>query len=56
MQFRSHGYVIYHFWVDGFPAGLHSPGAVGGLVGLAGVVAVAVIGAVTVFGRTDITT
>jgi len=33
MQFRSHGYVIYHFWVDGFPASIHNPGVVAGLIG-----------------------
>ncbi len=56
MQFRPHGYVIYHFWVDGFPAGLHNPGALVGLVGLVGVAAGAALAAVTVFGHIDITT
>jgi ABC-type transport system involved in multi-copper enzyme maturation permease subunit len=55
MQFRPHGFVIYHFWVDGFPAGLHPPGAVTGFIGLAGVTAVAALAAVGVFRRIDIT-
>jgi len=56
MQFRSHGYVIYHFWVDGFPAGLSNPGPLTGLVGLLGVIAVAAGVALWVFRRADITT
>jgi hypothetical protein len=34
MQFRSHGYVMYHFWIDGFPASVHTPGVLTGLIGL----------------------
>jgi len=54
MQFRSHGYVIYHFWVDGFPVPVHSPGALTGLIGLLGVVAVVLGGGLLVFRRADI--
>jgi len=56
MQFRSHGYVIYHFWVDGFPASIQNPGVIAGLIGLLGVVAVVAATAVIVFRRADITT
>jgi len=55
MQFRSHGFVIYHFWVDGFPAPVHSPGALTGFIGLAGVIAVVVSAGVLVFTRADVT-
>jgi ABC-type transport system involved in multi-copper enzyme maturation permease subunit len=56
MQFRSHGYVIYHFWVDGFPASVHSPGALTGSIGLLGVIAASAIAGLVVFQRADITT
>jgi ABC-type transport system involved in multi-copper enzyme maturation permease subunit len=54
MQFRSHGYVIYHFWVDGYPASVHSPGALTGFIGLLVVVAAVASGALAFFRRTDI--
>ena len=56
MRFRSHGYVIYHFWVDGFPASVHPPGALSGFIGLLGVVAAAALTAFAVFQHTDVTT
>ena len=52
--FRPHGYVIYHFWVDGFPKSVHSPGALTGLIGLMAVVALAAAASVAVFRRADI--
>jgi ABC-type transport system involved in multi-copper enzyme maturation permease subunit len=55
MQFRSHGYVIYHFWVDAFPASVQSPSALGGFIGLVGLTAAAAVTAVAVFRRSDIT-
>jgi ABC-type transport system involved in multi-copper enzyme maturation permease subunit len=55
MQFRSHGYVIYHFWVDGFPASVRSPGALSGFVALLGTIAAVVTVAVVVFRRADVT-
>jgi hypothetical protein len=56
MQFRSHGYVIYHFWVDGFPGSVHPPGTLSGFIGLVGVVAAAALTAFAVFQHTDVTT
>jgi hypothetical protein len=56
MQFRSHGYVIYHFWVDWLPASVHSPVALSGFIGLLGVIAAAALTALAVFQRIDITT
>jgi ABC-type transport system involved in multi-copper enzyme maturation permease subunit len=55
MQFRSHGFVIYHFWVDGFPGSVRSPGTLTASFGLFGVVAVLSAAAVLVFRRVDIT-
>ena len=55
MQFHSHGYVIYHFWVDGFPTGVHAPGALTGCIGLLATAVAVVAGAVAVFRRVDIT-
>jgi uncharacterized membrane protein len=55
MQFRSHGYVIYHFWVDGFPASVHSPGALSGFVALCATIVAVLTVAVVVFRRADIT-
>jgi ABC-type transport system involved in multi-copper enzyme maturation permease subunit len=55
MRFRSHGYVIYHFWVDGFPASVHVPGTLAGLFGLLAVGALAVAVSIEVFRRLDIT-
>lgn len=56
MQFRSHGFVIYHFWVDGFPGSVRSPGTLTASVGLLGVMAVLSAVAVLIFRRVDITT
>jgi ABC-type transport system involved in multi-copper enzyme maturation permease subunit len=56
MQFRSHGFVIYHFWVDGFPPSVHPPGALTGFLGLLGVVLVVATGALSVFRQAEITT
>ena len=56
MQFRSHGYVIYHFWVDGFPASVGTPSVLTGLAGLIGVIALAAAIAIVVFRHADITT
>jgi ABC-type transport system involved in multi-copper enzyme maturation permease subunit len=54
MQFHSHGYVVYHFWVDGFPASVHAPGALSGFVALSGAILAALAVAVVVFRRADI--
>jgi hypothetical protein len=54
MQFRSHGYVIYHFWVDGFPASVHAPGSVTGFGGLLGALVVTGAASVLVLRRADI--
>lgn len=56
MQFRSHGYVIYHFWVDGFPDSARGPGALTGFIGLLGVVVAAAITGLAVFRHADVTT
>ncbi len=56
MQFRSHGYVIYHFWVDGFPAPVRSPSALVGFGGILGVLVVGAAVSVAIFRRVDITT
>ena len=55
MQFRSHGYVIYHFWVDGFSPGIASPGLLVGIAGIVTATAITVVAAVTTFERADIT-
>ena len=55
MQFRSHGYVIYHFWVDGYPASVHPPGVLTGLAGLLAVIILAIVVAHVTSRRTDIT-
>jgi ABC-type transport system involved in multi-copper enzyme maturation permease subunit len=55
MQFRSHGYVIYHFWVDGFPASVRSPGALVGFVGLLAVAGVVATAAAMLLRRMDVT-
>jgi len=55
MQFHSHGYVIYHFWVDGFPTGVHAPGALTGCIGLLATGVVVSAGALAVFRHADIT-
>jgi ABC-type transport system involved in multi-copper enzyme maturation permease subunit len=54
MQFRSHGYVIYHFWVDGYPASVHAPGALTGFIGLLVASAVVAASAVALFRRADV--
>jgi hypothetical protein len=54
MQFRSHGFVIYHFWVDAFPGAAHPPGALIGGLGLVVVMALAGAAAVAVLHRVDI--
>jgi hypothetical protein len=56
MQFRSHGFVIYHFWVDGFPNTVHPPGALTGFLGLAATITMAAIAATAIFRRSDIAT
>jgi hypothetical protein len=45
----------YHFWVDGYPASVHSPGALAGFVGLLAAVAVVATSAVATFRRADMT-
>jgi ABC-type transport system involved in multi-copper enzyme maturation permease subunit len=55
MGFHSHGYVIYHFWVDGFPAGVTPPTVLAGVVGLGGLTLLVTLISTVVFGRTDIT-
>jgi ABC-type transport system involved in multi-copper enzyme maturation permease subunit len=55
MQYRSHGYVIFHFWVDGYPASVRPPGVLAGSIGLLGEIAVVATSAVVVFRRADIT-
>jgi ABC-type transport system involved in multi-copper enzyme maturation permease subunit len=55
MQYRSHGFVIYHFWVDGFPATVHPPSVLAGSIGLLGMIAVIATSGVVVFRRADIT-
>ena len=54
MRFRSHGYVIYHFWVDAFPGHAGYPGYVSGLLGVAGSIVVLAVVAVSVFRRLNI--
>jgi len=54
MRFRSHGYVIYHFWVDAFPGHASPPGYISGLLGLAGAIVVLAVVAVGVFRRANI--
>ena len=54
MRFRSHGYVIYHFWVDAFPGHSGPPGYRVGLLGVAGSIAVLGALAVSVFRRVDV--
>jgi ABC-type transport system involved in multi-copper enzyme maturation permease subunit len=54
MRFRSHGYVIYHFWVDAFPGHAGPPGYVSGLLGLAGAIVALAVVAVVVFRRVDV--
>jgi ABC-2 family transporter protein len=54
MRFRSHGYVIYHLWVDAFPGHASHPGFVSGLIGVAGGIAVLAAVAVGVFRRVNI--
>jgi ABC-type transport system involved in multi-copper enzyme maturation permease subunit len=54
MRFRSHGYVIYHFWVDAFPGHTNHPGYVAGLIGVAGAMVGLAAVAVAVFRRVDI--
>ena len=54
MRFRSHGYVIYHFWVDAFPGHASHPGYVSGLIGVAGAIVVLAAVAVGVFRRVNI--
>jgi hypothetical protein len=56
MQFRPHGYVIYHFWVDGFPASLHSPGFFTGFIGLLVVTTAVAVAAVAIFRHIDVST
>lgn len=56
MQFRSHGYVIYHFWVDGYPTAVHPPGALTGFLGLATTIIIAATAATVIFSRSDIAT
>jgi ABC-type transport system involved in multi-copper enzyme maturation permease subunit len=56
MQFRSHGYVIYHFWVDGFPGSVAAPGALAGFAGLAALILGLGAIAVVIFRRAEITT
>jgi ABC-type transport system involved in multi-copper enzyme maturation permease subunit len=56
MRFRSHGFVIYHFWVDAFPAPVHPPGVASGLIGVLAVGAVCAAAAVTAFRSLDVTT
>ena len=55
MQFRSHGYVIYHFWVDGYQTSVHPPSALTGLAGLLAVIILATVVAHATFRRSDIT-
>jgi ABC-type transport system involved in multi-copper enzyme maturation permease subunit len=55
MQFQPHGYVIYHFWVDGFPASVPTPGTLSGSIGVIAVIAVAALTGLAVFRRTDVT-
>jgi ABC-type transport system involved in multi-copper enzyme maturation permease subunit len=54
MRFRSHGYVIYHLWVDAFPGHASHPGFVSGLIGVAGAIAVLAAVAVGIFRRVNI--
>ena len=54
MRFGSHGYVIYHFWVDAFPGHASPPGYVSGLLGLAGVIVVLAVVALGVFRRVNV--
>jgi len=55
MQFHSHGFVIYHFWVDGYPSSVGRPGALVGGAGLLGLMVLAAAVAVAVFRRADVT-
>ena len=54
MRFRSHGYVIYHLWVDAFPGHTSHPGYVSGLIGVAGAIVVLAALAVGVFRRVNV--
>jgi ABC-type transport system involved in multi-copper enzyme maturation permease subunit len=56
MQFRSHGYVIYHFWVDGYPHGVSTPTVLAGIAGLGAVTLLGAAASTAVFRRTEITT
>lgn len=55
MRFQSHGYVIYHFWVDGYPTSVRPPSVLTGLVGLAAVSILVTAVAHTTFRRSDVT-
>ena len=54
MQFRSHGYVVYHYWVDSFPGNAGSPGFVAGTLGVIGSTVVLGAIAVGIFRRAEV--
>ena len=54
MQFRSHGYVVYHYWVDSFPGNAGSPGFVAGTLGVTGSIVVLGAVAVGIFRRAEV--
>ncbi|MGH9124387.1 MAG: hypothetical protein ACRDZ8_06630 [Acidimicrobiales bacterium] len=55
MQYRSHGFVVYHFWVDGYPAGAHSPSVLAGTLGLAALIVLGAAVSAVAFRAADVT-